>query len=153
MYRNTCIHLVIFIAFQMQDIIFNNITCLQKYSFFDNEISRMKNKGEFCIWKRMKYGRQKQQESRFSALLRNGFITGYDIPWLFPWFSIFVAIGENAYHSNAINRFRSEFELLLNKMIVFIEWLLFLLFWLFVFYLLTNLGMLQLRSMIIIRLK
>lgn len=22
---------------------------------FDNEISRMKNKGEFCIWKRMKY--------------------------------------------------------------------------------------------------
>lgn len=49
-------------------------------------------------------GVQKQQESRFSVLHRDGFIVGCDIPWLLPWFSIFVAtwLGTQRNSSNTL---------------------------------------------------
>ena len=54
--------------------------------------------GGLTLRERMKYERslasgvRKQQESRSSVLHRDGFIVGYHVSRLLPWFSIFVAI-------------------------------------------------------------
>lgn len=137
----------------MQDIIFSNIMCSQGsakiFFFWQWNFTRMKNKSEFCIWKRMKYEKVvakwhskatgvsflSSTPERFYHRIRHTLAASVI-------FHLRRDIGQNAYHSNAINRFRSEFELLLNRMIVFVEWFVFFLFWFFIFYLLTNLRVL-----------
>lgn len=129
----------------LQDIIFNNITCSQgsaKIFFFRQwNFARMKNKVNFAFgneWNMKRWSPKATGVSFLSSAPERFYHRIRHTLAASVIFHLRRDIGQNAYHSNAINRFRSEFELLLNRiMIVFIEWLVSFIL-VFCFLLLTN---------------
>lgn len=100
----------------------------QKYSFFNNEISReWRIKVNFAFgneWNMKRWSPKATGVSFLSSAPERFYHRIRHTLAASVIFHLRRDIGQNAYHSNAINRFRSEFELLLNRiMIVFIEWL------------------------------